>query len=30
MNVYFERRPRSKAQRKTRWWLYSIMEHSEI
>lgn len=26
MNLYFERHARSKAQRKKRWWLYSIME----
>lgn len=24
MNIYFERRPRSSAERKKRWWLYSI------
>ena len=26
MNIYFERQPRSKAERKRRWWLYSIRE----
>ena len=26
MNLYFERQPRSKAQRKTRWWLFTIEE----
>ena len=24
MNIYFERKPLPKGQRKTRWWLYSI------
>ena len=24
MNIYFERKPLPKGQRRTRWWLYSI------
>jgi hypothetical protein len=24
MTIYFERQPRSKSQRKKRWWLYTI------
>jgi len=26
MNLYFERRAKSKAQRMTRWWLYTLVE----
>lgn len=26
MTLYFERQPRSKAQAKQRWWLYTIVE----
>ena len=26
MNLYFERHARSKAQRTTRWWLYTLIE----
>ena len=26
MKLYFERQARSKAQRKTRWWLYTMVE----
>jgi hypothetical protein len=25
MKIYFERQPRSKAQAKSRWWLYSML-----
>jgi len=25
MKIYFERKPKSKRQAKTRWWLYSII-----
>jgi len=24
MTIYFERQPKSKAQNKTRWWLYKV------
>jgi Domain of unknown function (DUF6504) len=24
MTIYFERQPRAKVQRKTRWWLYTV------
>ncbi len=26
MNIYFERHAKSKAQRKRRWWLYTLVE----
>lgn len=29
MNIYFERRAKSKAQRLKRWWLYTIVEDGE-
>jgi hypothetical protein len=29
MNLYFERQPRSKAQRKARWWLYTIEKSAD-
>ncbi len=30
MNIYFERHPRSRAQAKQRWWLYSIDEGASV
>jgi phosphoribosylglycinamide formyltransferase-1 len=29
MNIYFERRAKSKAQRLTRWWLYTLVEDDD-
>jgi hypothetical protein len=29
MTLYFERQARSKTQRKTRWWLYSVNRDNE-
>ena len=29
MKLYFERQPRSKAQRTQRWWLYTMSTHED-
>lgn len=30
MKLYFERKPRSRAQAKRRWWLFSVVEPPEL